>query len=96
MTADNITQDFLNQVSREVLGRQVEIDADVIKLALDPVHFVEIRSIVGGPSPKVAEGMYKERLKNYAEEMNVLRETKNKYERAHEALTEAVSRLIDQ
>lgn len=96
LTADNITQDFLNQVSREVLGRQVKIDADVIKLALDPVHFVEIRSIVGGPSPKVAEGMYKERLKNYAEEMNVLRETKNKYERAHEALTEAVSRLIDQ
>lgn len=84
---------YLQEKGKYVMGRKIRIEKETI---LDPVHFVEIRSIVGGPSPKVAEGMYKERLKNYAEEMNALRETKNKYERAHEALTEAVSRLIDQ
>ena len=93
-TAENITQEFLNQVSEEVLGRDVNIDATLIRQALDPVHFVEIRSITGGPSPKTAEAMYRKRLEGYEEEKKTLRAIVKKYTDAEEALEKEVSKAI--
>ena len=41
----------LRDVSREVLGREVEIDEATLARILSPEHFVEVRTTHGGPAP---------------------------------------------
>ena len=41
----------LRHVSREVLGREVEIDEATLARILSPQHFVEVRTTHGGPAP---------------------------------------------
>lgn len=94
LTADKITQEFLNKTSEEVLGRDVIISASLIHQALDPVHFVEIRSITGGPSPKTAKGMYEKRLDNYMTEKQNMIDIKQKYKKADIALNDLVDKMI--
>lgn len=57
--ADDSHQRIVDDVLRfapEVLGRPIATGRDVMLRALDPVHFVEIRKIEGGPAPeRVAE-----------------------------------------
>jgi len=94
-TAEDIDQAFVNQVSAEILGREAVVDAAMIQKALDPVHFVEIRSIVGGPSPKTAAGMYEERKKNFYIEKGYVEALRSKYSNAKKKLNTIVQAIID-
>jgi len=46
-----LTLDVLNRHARSVAGRELTMAADEVAAALDPVHFVRVRSLEGGPSP---------------------------------------------
>lgn len=52
LKASEVTADLVNQASQEVLGKPLDIEQAVIAKALDPVHFVQIRTLPGGPAPQ--------------------------------------------
>ncbi len=50
--ATGISPDLVDRAARDVVGGSLELGADVIARALDPVHFVETRDLPGGPAPQ--------------------------------------------
>lgn len=96
LSADSITQEFLSEISVEVLGRELSIDAAEIHRALDPVHFVEIRTITGGPSPETARNMYRDRIEVYRAEKSRVEELRHRYASASAELNRLVEQIINE
>lgn len=51
LAASEITLELVNEIALQVIGRKLSLTAEELRLALDPVHFVDIRTLPGGPSP---------------------------------------------
>lgn len=51
LRADEISLELLNRAAHEVIGHDLSITEEQLRLALDPVHFVAIRNLPGGPNP---------------------------------------------
>lgn len=51
-----VTAALIDEASIAYLGEPVGLDAGVLQAALDPVVFVERRTLYGGPAPEVAHG----------------------------------------
>lgn len=51
LRADQISLELVNESARDTIGRELTLTAEELRLALDPVHFVQIRSLPGGPAP---------------------------------------------
>jgi len=43
----------VQRLATEVIGRPLRTHVDILREALDPRHFVEVRKIMGGPAPEV-------------------------------------------
>ncbi|WP_167577952.1 argininosuccinate lyase [Ammoniphilus sp. YIM 78166] len=54
-SADQIGSDIIAKISRETLGKEVNLLEDRVKLALDPILNVRARKIAGGSSPSEVE-----------------------------------------
>jgi argininosuccinate lyase len=63
LSADQLSLDLLNQVAQEVIGRRLQLSAEQLRQALDPLHFVTVRTLPGGPNPEVVKRMIAERRK---------------------------------
>ena len=50
LTYRDITPAILNEAAREIIGRDLGLDARTIRTALDPVGFVQARRGLGGPA----------------------------------------------
>jgi argininosuccinate lyase len=48
---DRPTEQLLAEVSRDVIGRPIELTAAALAHVLSPRHFVEVRTTPGGPAP---------------------------------------------
>lgn len=53
LRADQISLELVQEAAVQVIGRELKLTAEELRLALDPVHFVKIRSLPGGPNPDV-------------------------------------------
>ena len=89
--ANQIDLALVNEVAQTVIGRNLSLTAEQLSQSLDPVHFVEIRSLPGGPSPKEMKRMIEERKKQQAEHLNWLTATKKKGSDALRHLDEVIS-----
>ncbi|UUZ90358.1 argininosuccinate lyase [Paenibacillus sp. P25] len=47
----DITLNILNETAENIIGRPLRLSAEELKQALDPVHFIQVRSLRGGPAP---------------------------------------------
>ncbi len=61
VTADAITPELVDRAAREVVGETLELSADQVSRALDPVRFVRTRTVTGGPAPEETERALGER-----------------------------------
>ncbi|SFU51391.1 argininosuccinate lyase [Alicyclobacillus macrosporangiidus] len=57
---------LVDEAAQAVIGRPLGLPADVIAEALDPVHFVSIRRLPGGPAPEEARRALAERRRQLA------------------------------
>lgn len=57
LQANEITAQLVDEAAIAKIGRPLHVDAEVIAKALDPVNFVRIRSLPGGPAPQEMERM---------------------------------------
>jgi len=60
-TVKDITLEMINEESQRILGRDVTLDQAQLEQALDPVHFVQLRSLTGGPNPQEIRRMANDR-----------------------------------
>jgi argininosuccinate lyase len=56
LDANEITLELVNEIALQVIGRKLSLTAEQLRLALDPVHFVDIRTLPGGPAPAEIRG----------------------------------------
>lgn len=66
LAAQQISLASVNEAAREIIGRELLIDPDTLRRALDPDHFVHIRSLPGGPSPGEMKRMIADRKERVA------------------------------
>jgi argininosuccinate lyase len=52
VAAEAISPELVDRAAREVVGERLELNADDVSRALDPVRFVEVRTVIGGPAPE--------------------------------------------
>ncbi|GED57689.1 argininosuccinate lyase [Brevibacillus formosus] len=57
LAANQISLELVNRAAVEVIGRELSLTAEELSLALDPVHFVMIRKLPGGPNPEEMKRM---------------------------------------
>jgi argininosuccinate lyase len=53
--AARVTVELVTEAARQALGRDIRLDAEDLRAALDPWCFVEQRTIPGGPAPSAME-----------------------------------------
>jgi len=51
LRADEITLSLVNESAVNVIGHSLQLTEEQVKQALDPIHFVQIRTLPGGPNP---------------------------------------------
>ncbi|MFC5451155.1 argininosuccinate lyase [Paenibacillus aestuarii] len=61
MDATQVTCELVDEVSELIVGHRLQISPDLVARAMDPVHFVQIRNLPGGPSPAEIRRMIEER-----------------------------------
>ncbi|MGK0466896.1 hypothetical protein [Clostridium sp.] len=92
----DITSEMINEISSKILGGKINISKEDIKTALDPVNFVNIRNITGGPAPSETIRMFNIRKENLKLEKIELETRKDKLTQADDKLdlaTELISKL---
>lgn len=72
--ADAISLSLVNDAAQAVLGRDVKLTETELRQALDPVHFVTIRSLPGGPSAGEMKRMIAKRREQLSAEQARLRQ----------------------
>ncbi|WP_442603597.1 argininosuccinate lyase [Paenibacillus sp. KN14-4R] len=91
LAANEITLNLVNEVAMDVIGRELSIDEVILQQSLDPAHFVHIRSLPGGPSPKEMERMIAERKVRLQAHRQWLHESKEKCQAALQHLDEVIT-----
>ncbi|MCR8644000.1 argininosuccinate lyase [Paenibacillus sp. N1-5-1-14] len=91
LAANEITLPLVNEVAIQVIGRELSIDEVILQQSLDPEHFVNIRSLPGGPSPKEMERMITDRKLRLQANRQWLHESTEKCEAALQHLDEVIT-----
>lgn len=64
--ASEISLDMVNEAALQIIERRLSLDEETLKQSLDPVHFVGIRTLPGGPGPTEMRRMIRERKNQQA------------------------------
>ncbi|MBU7315258.1 argininosuccinate lyase [Paenibacillus oleatilyticus] len=91
LAANEITLSIVNESARRHIGRDTSLTEETLRQALDPVHFVEIRSLPGGPSPKEINRMVDLRMYQHQAHLNWLGQAQGKIQRAMEHLDQVMT-----
>jgi argininosuccinate lyase len=95
-TADEITSVMIDNAAREVLGKPLGLDAEMVRRALDPVENVRIRAIVGGPAPIEVRRMLEARKGILTQDRERLAKRKRRLAEAAAGLQRAVDAILRQ
>lgn len=66
LAASEVTLEMVNEVALQVIKRRLSLDDHTLKQSLDPVYFVSIRTLPGGPAPQEMRRMIGERRNQQA------------------------------
>jgi argininosuccinate lyase len=73
-----ISPGLVDRAAEGVVGRRLGLEEGVISRALDPVRFVEIRTLPGGPAPQEVTRMLEERRATHSRAVSLHRERAEK------------------
>ncbi len=73
-----ISPGLLDRAAEGVIGEPLDLSADEVARALDPVHFVDTRALPGGPAPDETKRALEERRTAHAKAISVHRERAEK------------------
>ena len=88
VTADRTTGEMLDEAAMQVLGRRGDFTTEQVRKYLDPVHFVQVHTSVGGVAPKMvrraarkAEGRLDTAIRRHEQRRQKLAEAGKKLDR---------------
>lgn len=94
MVATDVTAEFVEKVAHDVMGRPLGLSEEQVRMALDPVAFVESHDVPGGPAPRESLRMIKERRTRLKEERTRQAERRAKLETAVRKLDQVSEGMI--
>lgn len=89
-----ITPELIDRIAEETIGKKIKISHKEIQQALDPVHFVEIRKITGGPSPVEVKRMLADRRKALKDDFAAYEGQADRLKNAESLLNGAIDNLL--
>lgn len=92
-TAD-ITPEMLARVSASILDQPLHLDANLLARALDPVAFVEIRTVLGGAAPSATTAVLHAQSKELQADQKWLDDEKQKLAAASKRLHRKVNKIL--
>lgn len=92
--AQDITPQIIADISEEILGSAIDLEVAEIEKALDPVNFVNVRIVTGGPAPIETERMLENRFKTLERNQQLFNEYVERLKVSDEKLEEAVASII--
>jgi argininosuccinate lyase len=78
LNAAQVTTKLVDEAAVAVIGKPLNIKEEVIQSAMDPEHFIKIRSLTGGPAPEEMARGIQERKELLQEETRLLAVEKNR------------------
>ena len=88
VAAQDISPELVDRAASEIVGERVALRADQVSRALDPVRFVEVRALTGGPAPEEMRRALGERRTAHARAASVHRERVEKVRERLQGLDE--------
>ena len=86
--------DMIREVSRKVLGREVDVPEKVLEVIKEPSRTVGMRRTLGSPNPSEISRMLRDRWKTLDERKKVFQEVSRKAHESEERLHRMVESLI--
>jgi argininosuccinate lyase len=93
--ANEITGAMIDAAAKEVIGRPLGLNEQIVRNALDPIENVRIRSIVGGPAPDEVRRMIEVRNGVVARDQERLEERRRQLAQAAEGLRDGVAAIMN-
>lgn len=90
----DITSALIDSIAHELFGYELHIDDETIQRAIDPVNFVGVRTITGGPAPSETQRMLEERKDRITRDRESHQKYKAKLKRAEELLEETIKAIL--
>lgn len=94
LATKDITPDIIASISKEVLGYPIDMGPEQIEKALNPVNFVNVRSITGGPAPSETLRMLKVRWGLLEQNQSELKDYIMSLNNAELSLEKAIDEII--
>ena len=95
LTIENITPEIIDKISLELGGEEIHISAEDIAKALDPINFVNIRKVTGGPAPEEVERMLQNRNNSFIKDIEYQRRCLISLEESEKLLNQAVASILN-
>lgn len=89
-----IDTQLVDEASKEILGKPLNMPNEIIKKALDPEEFVKRRALTGGPAPEEVRRMVEDRKMRIQEEKKRLEELKGKVNGSLKLLYESINKIV--
>jgi len=93
-TSEAITTDMLNEIIHRLTNKNVSINEQTLRAALDPVKNVNKKSVVGGPAPVEVNRMLCRATRELKEDQNLVENRKKSLDDAGRKLEVAVQDLL--
>lgn len=90
----DITPKMLDELAQEAGKQELNISSQDISKALDPVNFVNVRKVTGGPAPEEIRRMLEKRESKIKEDIDFSREILKNLEDSEELLENTVIKLL--
>lgn len=90
----DLTTELLTQIASEKLNIQVDLPSDVFKQALDPVAFVQARSVYGGSAPSATSEVLDLQSKTLDTDRQWLNDTHQKLAHANTMLMDEINDIL--
>lgn len=92
--AQDITPQLIAAISEEILGKPIDLETSEIEKALDPVNFINIRTVTGGPAPAETERMLRIRAEDLERDRRLSEEYVRKLRSAEQNLNQTIEAII--
>jgi len=90
----DVTTDLLDEAAVAHSGKPLGVPADALRAALDPVHFVNARTMVGGPAPSRLEPQMAESAARLAADRAAYTRARERLEQAARTLEAGIDAVL--
>lgn len=89
-----INKQLVDEATKEILGKTLDISDDIIKKALDPEEFIKRRTLTGGPAPVEVRRMLTDRKKKMIDEKKRIEDMREKVDQSLKSLYKSINKLM--